>query len=329
MPKCKNDPERSYNGDEPSPKGLGYCAHAEKNSTTKTGKDGNKWIIKTLESGTKRWIKVNKKLQHDCSNFVIYKKTIKNQYPIILPGLLIDNQFYLWKSYNNFEKKPSKLPRNIIKKRLTKAEIKKYCGSEKNVDKTNHHPGFKLYFVSFAGSWDIPFIIYIGKEKDSHIAYIYKINKKNKDTYSLEDYGRSEKTTLIKWRKTIKERYTELVGKYHFINKFITDHTILLQLNKTKYLFIWADITEFEIEDTIKEFYADVPGSYASPLAFSDKYLYFMSGGPIIKIPIKYFTHLKTKTEKEHAYEYVYGHRGNESLEKNGKKIKQKKISNP
>ena len=30
MPKCKNDPIRSYIGNEPSPKGLGYCAHAEK-----------------------------------------------------------------------------------------------------------------------------------------------------------------------------------------------------------------------------------------------------------------------------------------------------------
>lgn len=30
MPKCKNDTTRSYKGNEPSPKGLGYCAHAEK-----------------------------------------------------------------------------------------------------------------------------------------------------------------------------------------------------------------------------------------------------------------------------------------------------------
>ena len=30
MPKCKNNPSRSYNGTEPSPKGLGYCAYIEK-----------------------------------------------------------------------------------------------------------------------------------------------------------------------------------------------------------------------------------------------------------------------------------------------------------
>ena len=33
MPKCKNDPKKSYKGTEPSPKGLGYCTHAEKVGT--------------------------------------------------------------------------------------------------------------------------------------------------------------------------------------------------------------------------------------------------------------------------------------------------------
>ena len=35
MPKCKNDPNRNYKGDEPSPKGLGFCAHAEKLNSIK------------------------------------------------------------------------------------------------------------------------------------------------------------------------------------------------------------------------------------------------------------------------------------------------------
>lgn len=30
MPNCKNDSKKSYKGTEPSPKGLGYCAHASK-----------------------------------------------------------------------------------------------------------------------------------------------------------------------------------------------------------------------------------------------------------------------------------------------------------
>ena len=56
MPKCKNDPKRSYKGTEPSPKGIGYCAHAEKSGSKKKGKDGNMWIIKEVK-GSKRWFK--------------------------------------------------------------------------------------------------------------------------------------------------------------------------------------------------------------------------------------------------------------------------------
>lgn len=30
MLECKNDKKSTYKGNEPSPKGFGYCAHAEK-----------------------------------------------------------------------------------------------------------------------------------------------------------------------------------------------------------------------------------------------------------------------------------------------------------
>ena len=58
MPQCKNDPKKTYKGTEPSPKGLGYCAHSEKLDKIKKGKDGNKWIVSQTKSGVKRWIKV-------------------------------------------------------------------------------------------------------------------------------------------------------------------------------------------------------------------------------------------------------------------------------
>ena len=57
MPKCIDDPSRSYTGKEPSPKGLGYCAHTHSVGTTKTGNDGNKWTVETTYRGTKRWVK--------------------------------------------------------------------------------------------------------------------------------------------------------------------------------------------------------------------------------------------------------------------------------
>lgn len=57
MPNCKNDPNANYKGNEPSPKGLGYCAHGEKIGTIKKGNDGNKWIITETQTNIKRWIK--------------------------------------------------------------------------------------------------------------------------------------------------------------------------------------------------------------------------------------------------------------------------------
>lgn len=59
MPICKNDPKSSYKGDEPSPKGLGYCAHAENVGTKMKGKDGNMWIIKETSKKIKRWVKLS------------------------------------------------------------------------------------------------------------------------------------------------------------------------------------------------------------------------------------------------------------------------------
>mgnify|MGYP001294218843 CR=1 FL=1 len=59
MPECKNDKKRKYKGTEPSPKGLGYCAHAEKIGTKKKGRDKNTWIVIENKNGIKRWVKFN------------------------------------------------------------------------------------------------------------------------------------------------------------------------------------------------------------------------------------------------------------------------------
>lgn len=67
MPKCKNDNKRSYVGTEPSPKGLGYCAHAEKLNAVKKGKDGNMWIV-TNVNGHNKWSKHNKNIKNDDQN---------------------------------------------------------------------------------------------------------------------------------------------------------------------------------------------------------------------------------------------------------------------
>ena len=64
---CKNDPKKFYKGDEPSPKGLGYCAHAESIGKVRKGKDGNIWKVESTSKGIKRWIKQIKKKEQEKS----------------------------------------------------------------------------------------------------------------------------------------------------------------------------------------------------------------------------------------------------------------------
>jgi len=59
MPKCINDKTKTYKGDEPSPKGLGYCASIEIAGKIMIGKDKNNYIVKEISNGQKRWVKHN------------------------------------------------------------------------------------------------------------------------------------------------------------------------------------------------------------------------------------------------------------------------------
>ena len=75
MPKCIDDSSRSYTGNEPSPKGLGYCAHTQAVGTTKTGNDGNTWTVETTYKGTKRWVKKSGSSKRMSTRKVSKKKT--------------------------------------------------------------------------------------------------------------------------------------------------------------------------------------------------------------------------------------------------------------
>lgn len=79
MPYCKNDSKKKYKGTEPSPKGLGYCAHASNINIKKKGKDGNIWIVKKIKNGTKRWIKYNSSKETSKEKSKKHKKSIKTK----------------------------------------------------------------------------------------------------------------------------------------------------------------------------------------------------------------------------------------------------------
>jgi len=54
--RCKNCEGKYYKGNEPSPKGRGYCASAESVGTTKRGLDGKVWVVKPYGKNGKRWM---------------------------------------------------------------------------------------------------------------------------------------------------------------------------------------------------------------------------------------------------------------------------------
>ena len=74
MPKCINDKTKSYTGEEPSPKGLGYCAGNEEDGFTMQGKDGNIWIVKSTKT-CKKWFKKNDSEKSDLSNDLSSEKS--------------------------------------------------------------------------------------------------------------------------------------------------------------------------------------------------------------------------------------------------------------
>jgi hypothetical protein len=88
MPKCLNDPKKSYKGTEPSPKGLGYCAHGMNVGEKKKGKDGNIWIIKKVKNGSKRWMKVK---EYDINKLrkILWNKQVKWWYKLSAHSILL------------------------------------------------------------------------------------------------------------------------------------------------------------------------------------------------------------------------------------------------
>ena len=94
MPLCKNDSKRTYIGNEPSPKGLGYCAHAEEPGTIKKGKDGNNWI----KTGN-RWYKM-KEYKLDKIREKLYKKMYPWFKKISMNGFFLINKSNKCNFYN-------------------------------------------------------------------------------------------------------------------------------------------------------------------------------------------------------------------------------------
>jgi len=365
MPNCKNDPTHSYKGTEPSPKGLGYCAHNMKVGAIKKGKDGNKWEIRKVKNGSKRWMKVkdeyiksknNKDIEIYCKKFVIYKKNVgkvkflrryKDKFEI-LRGIDVGNkQIHKYISYNKFENKITKIPDGFRKNKISKRDINEfYCGNIKYLDETNEEylkikkkmKGYKKYRTHWNGG--SPYLCYVKKNE----IFIYKIDREKK-IYEYKSSYDWIYIKLVKHYKTKKIFIGKDTGKCDGSDitpskldvKFSIGNTILLQLTKNRYAYIEGSVYEFSTNDEIVKYFSligrnDVP----YPVALGKKNVYFMLDEfhkPNVYIPKKYFPKKMKDAEFEGAYSIFYNHvekynniENNKKLTKDATKINFKKF---
>jgi hypothetical protein len=309
MPQCINDPKKSYKGNEPSPKGLGYCAHTEEIGTIKNGLNGNKWIISSTAKGIKRWIKYNVKNKKedknklikiysekeslkeqwwndsdkcDCSKFVSYKRNKGRKFGFNykdIHGLEFEKgKLYKFISYNNFTKKPINIdPEAWVKYELNTDEIKNYyCGNKKKLTKDNpiykkiNHRGYKKYFTD--GNQCGNYLVYVKKEKDP--VYIYRIPLEFGERYFPEnEYGKNKEWAYIQLvAKVIPEKI--FIGKcpYNLKNwncKGKDGSSILLKINKLNYICIGPDVFTFTAQSEIIDFVSLTPPNSDWPYPYA------------------------------------------------------------
>jgi len=333
MPYCINNNKKTYTGNEPSPKGLGYCASGEKEGTKMKGKDGNMWI-----KSNGKWIKnkttlvdkskttlVDKskttlvdKSKTNCENIVKYYKIHKlksgHKYTTFIFGKEINGKFYKWKSYNKFSNKSSPIEEGYKKGKINKDYINTYiCGNkktDKDLDK-NIHKNYKTYFIHDNGSQ--PFLVAI-KNK---IAKIFKIDKNIEKKDNPPEYYYNQLIKEYKFNKIFIPKGYDAIDIFNNIIKDYKEYqgnSILLE-TKDNYVYIGTEIYEFNIDDEVINYYSPIGNNDVPyPIAIGKENVYFMLDKKYVEL--SYFTNF-TKIDFINAYGHYYG-----KLKKYSKNIK-------
>ena len=296
MPKCINDPKKSYKGTEPSPKGLGYCAHSEEIGSERKGRDGNLWVVKKVGK-SKRWMKVSTKK----SIKLFYKKKLGGSFihgygneHIIKIGKVIVDKFYKWESYNKFSKVGEKIPKweNIdVPKGVCEEFIEGKNGKKiKELLSLNKK---KHYFTLDNGGR--PFCVYIigkkvivyketknsdyivkGRDKDNEFMWRWFHYLDLPENIIYTEKIKTFTTKKIYIGKSPKNEMTKYSGGY---GKKWDGNTILLELTGNKYVYLGETVTEFTLQkgDKVEEYWSPV-GNSAVPYSFilGEKNVYFM-----------------------------------------------------
>lgn len=138
--RCKNDPAASFSGTEPSPKGLGYCAHAERPGKVRKGLDGRTWVAVADKSGRVSW-RVRAPVRPDADrkgdsarercirDFALYsKRTGKYSHQIVFGQSVDKGDGKRWLRTESGGDEPVLVPEGFRRKPVTRKRIEEiYC----------------------------------------------------------------------------------------------------------------------------------------------------------------------------------------------------------
>lgn len=229
---------------------------------------------------------------------------------------------HIWKKYNTFEKKKTKIRKNWIELKSERKNLPEYvCGNKLPLTQKpfpDNIKKLKSYYTHDNGGR--PFLVFVNGNTNLHI---YRIPENVH--IDFEDYDKLKKqyyNQLIKSYKTTKI----WIGKHtlkdqpdkYWNPKNSKGNSILAQLDNNKYLHIGSNIYEFTTpnNDTIIKYYSmignnDVP----YPIALGEKYLYQMLDCSYISREAFNQWNMTDSDWEDSAY-ILYGHDENKQIDK-------------
>jgi len=287
-------------------------------------------------------------MKHDYSKFVRYEKREKTSSGKIKTSYIEGLQYrkgciHMFAGFNTFRDEETKIPVGYRKKGIDRSWVKEFkCDVEKTqllkdneiyIKIKKSHAGYKRYFI-FSGGDEV-FVVYINKKNR---VSIYK----KSDSHYVGEKNWSRKSLNNLWI------YTELVAQYNCTKVFIgksplvsrpektgvtnvnsgskfDGNSILLQLEKNKYVFVGNVVYEFAPynNDDIVKYYSPVGNNKVPyPVAIGKNCIYFMLDKTYVFISSTKIFNTLSQEDKVNLYSYYYGKDGEKPWEKLAKKMK-------
>lgn len=212
--------------------------------------------------------------------------------------------------YQNFIPKPPKTLKEIERDDFVLPE--------------SRHIGYKFYFTHDNGG--VEFLVYVNTDKKS--IYVYKHPKINYRRNKDEDEDESSYESLRIHER--KHYFNELINHYQYINiwiptadetnewnknnvdddfmydDFADGNSILVQIDKSKYIHIGCQMYEFNLNENVLKYHSYIgPNDVPYPVIIGQNNIYFV-------LDYKYVDkkHFKKVPESQliNAYYYYYGH---------------------